>query len=437
MKTINNQQGAVMLWALITVTMFIGIALAISALSFEHFASSKRTLSNVAAISAAEAGADKCLFELNNGAACPATGSIGNATYSNTISAGGFAGEQIITSVGKYYADSAHTPSRLLSTRTIKLTVSGSPGFLYGLQSDNGLIYIANNVNIVSSIHTNGYIKMHSNAQTISPGGQTIEAFGVDPIDKCSIYDESGTGGNILGPGAIKLSPESKNHTDPVCGNNTYGPGLTVNKTAASAALPNVTTPTGLTPRLCSITEVLQPDLKYHIPSGEYDCDLVLTKPLYVLEGDVYVKNHKMTMTSRSTVIIDDAITSTPSGYVTVAVDGIVRIKDSSVVANSTGIGATIVSRDSSHDPTCLDNDPPNPSSNGAIDISGNGLSIFANFLASNGSITYHGRGSIGRIAGKCLAIDGTGTTTILDIVPPVGGTPALWTVKYYQQVFN
>jgi len=100
MKKNISQQGAIsILLAMLLLTELLVIGLGISFLMVSQIKMSGQVGQSVVAFYAAEAGAEKCLYEVRKGTAvCPATGSLDNgANYATTYN-----GSDTITSIGQF-----------------------------------------------------------------------------------------------------------------------------------------------------------------------------------------------------------------------------------------------------------------------------------------------------------------------------------------------
>jgi hypothetical protein len=174
-----RSEGIVLVGALIIMSLFMLIALAVADFSLNHFVNSQRTLQSLDALSVAEAGVDKLMLELNTaGSTYPGTGSCpaacdtaettlvantieGKATFQTSTVDDGLT--KVITATGKLYVPSTDTVPKV--TRRVKVTVFNSAPVPYPVSSGPGGLYLVNNGSITSGqVYVNGFIDLANNA---------------------------------------------------------------------------------------------------------------------------------------------------------------------------------------------------------------------------------------------------------------------------------
>jgi hypothetical protein len=428
----NEEQGIIMVGALIIMVFFMTIAVGVAEFGLSQYTSARKSVLAVSALNVAEAGADSFLYNMNQDNTYTGTNSEveffnngiqGRGTYQTTISNGAFANEKIMYSTGRVYLPaSATTPKE---TRKVKLVIRGTNPFKYAVQTGTGPFYLYGNSTLIGSFFSNSTFALQDNSVSLSG---TIMAAGDDGSTgaghPCSIY-----GSNANLSGTINVA---KN----VCITPRAGSTVTTNDpTVTAQPLPSIpaavldsVAATATCGSLTSSPFIIQsahyPDAGSGTTGG---CNVNLKKNTnYTLNGTVHI---------RGDLNIDGNVISLAEGITTdtyVIVEGKINItgNGSAIASNSNGAALIFVSNDTGDcngDKNC---------SNNAINIISNTSSFNSLFLALNGSIGYEGRGSIGSIASKSTVINGNGTITFLKI-----DTTSLdydfWDVKYYQQVFN
>lgn len=474
MRPSRNQQGMVMTSALLLMVGFMAMALTLIGFVFSHFSSARRSLIALNALEVAEAGAEDALYNINrdpgydgthppSGGSCNVDGSSGQVTFFNDATKGlgkyetciqdsVVAYEKIVYSVGRVHLPASSQPV----VRKIRLIIKGSVPFEYGIQSGNGPIYLYGNTGFSATAHSNDWIRIQDNGVSVTGG--TITVSGTDTTGEwpntCSI-DGNGsiTGGVIKVVGQLTPSP-------PNCGVSTSGSSVTENDaTIVDRPLPTIdrdVVDAGITDGNRNCNELTSPSgaepytiLKAHYNSPTRSIDGSCSYPnnpvklkqnkRYNLTGNVHIRGDLVI--DGNIITIDNSVTSPPH----ILVDGTITLKGNgvSINANTSGIGAIFAAYDTFDASACTNKNANNNTGHvsrnnleTAVDIQGNSLSLFANFLTPNGSIAYKARGSVGKIAGKCIFMNGSGLTTFIDIGGSSSGDD-LWDVKHYQQVFD
>ncbi len=440
-----NESGLILIGALFTMIFFLSISLAVASFGITHFISTKRTYTALNAISLADAGAESFMYNINQDKTYTGTGGPitlynddikGKGTFETTITNQPLNNEKIVTSIGKVYLPRNSSTPKV--TRKVKLTIRGIEPFIYSVQSGgSGPIYLYGNTNFTSgTLHSNKYIRIQDSGVTAKG---SFEAADKDPTAGYASYNCSISGNNNFQAGSIiKVRYRV---TVPNCGIGTTGSTVSENDASiVSQPLPTVDRATILssitTNAACtSITnspyEIKQAHYPDNTPSSGVNSnpncvDFSLKKnETYTLKGNVHIRGN-LTMESNS--IIADGLATTD---LYVLVEGKITVKGngSSVSSNANNVSIIFVS----YDPTDSGGDKTLPD---AITISGNSLSLVAKYFALNGSLGFKGKGSIGPIAANSIVMDGSGSTSFINI-NGVPLDPSIWDVRIYQQAYD
>jgi hypothetical protein len=440
------EKGLILVGALITLSFFLMVSVAIAGFSTSQFVSTKRSLQAFEALSLAEAGAEHFMANINQvtgytGSGGPVTffndDIRGKGTYETSIANGTLNNEKIVTSVGKIYQPRTSTTPKV--TRKVKLTIRGTEPFIYSVQGGNsGPIYFYGSTNFSSgTIFTNRYIRLQDNSVSIKG---TFKAVDKDPnIGSANCGISGGANSTSLQAGSIV---DVKYLVTPsACNIGTTGSTVTENSGLAAQPLPTIDRDgilAGITTnQACStITNAPYEIKKAHYPNntpangvdtGNSCSDFTLKKgETYTLKGNTHIRGNLTTDTNL--IQVDSSVTSD----VYVLVEGTITIKGngSAVASNANNVSVIFVSYSTID--SAGDKNQPN-----AITISGNSLSLIAKFLSINGSLGMNGKGTIGAIAGaQAVVINGAGTINFID-AGSVPLNPNLWDVRIYQQDFS
>lgn len=129
------------------------------------------------ALQLAEAGVDKAIYQINQGAAYNGESDVplGSGTFSVTVTDA--SRKKIIESTG--YVPSASSPQAKRTVRVELVTSSAAASFLYGVQVGDGGFIMGNNSSISGSIYSNGSI---SGAAGALISGDAWIAGGISPV---------------------------------------------------------------------------------------------------------------------------------------------------------------------------------------------------------------------------------------------------------------
>ena len=422
-----RQRGFILMSTVIVTAFLITLVILIAQLSMNHFASAKRNYYSVQASSAAEAGVEKFMLEINQDRNHTGSGgevtlyedSRGKTSYQTTVANGSLSNEKVITATGRYYLPGR---SSAFLTRKLKVIIRGLNPFKYGLQTGIGPLYLYGNTGLNGEVFTNSRILIQDN--TVDLQG-TIKAAGRNTANDCSIEGNGDIPDSIINVAYKVCLPT---------------PGSTVTQydsTITPQTLPGVDKNTILgnitsTASCASVNTAPYRLAQAHYPntgSGTSGgCNVSLSaNQTYTLEGDVHIRGN---LTADRNVF---KVSENLSRDIYVLVEGRINISGngSSVIPNNASYGVTFVS----YDPTNSNGDK---NSADAIEISGNSLSLNARFLNETGSFGLTGRGLIGQVAAASIVLNGSGSMTFVTNDPDAedeGGN--IWNVIYYQPVFD
>lgn len=176
-KIFKNQQGQLMIMAIIVLTLILISTLMIASGSLDLFNNSKITLQSVQAINMAEAGVDKAVASLN------AMGGSYNGEADTALSGGSYSvAISDIDPTTKKITATGYIPNKTnpKTKKTIELQVSKGIGvaFNYGVQVGEGGLDLSNSATVNGGVYSNGSISM-SNSATLN--GDVYVAGGAQP----------------------------------------------------------------------------------------------------------------------------------------------------------------------------------------------------------------------------------------------------------------
>lgn len=481
----HAQRGVVLVGILITFSVLLFIALAVAAYGVSHYSSVRRTLMDTSALDLAEAGGDNFMYQVNQTTAGACTGrnytgtsctditgqstyntcnnvqspvtvfnnpQQGKGTYTTCVTNGNFSNEKFVYATGRLYVPA--TAAQPTVTRKIRLVIRGTNPFQYALQTGTGPIYMFGNSGLTGNVFSNGYIIVQDTGVTLkgtftalqtdpeyTNGGQPCAFGGNGNILNSTIYYPQGgspsqvcvgTTGSTMAP-----SPVGSQQMPTVDRSGILG-GITQYHTCSSLVAGGT----------------ISGGYTSDGTSGGAACDLTLAKNKnYTIQGDSYIKGNFVingniltkaaSDGTDSNILVDGRITISGNGSAIVPNSGqnsaiLVSYSNADASSPTYNVGCTVVN---TGPPTCSANDIKtysngSNSTDGAINVQGNALSLNALLLAENGSLDFKGSGSIGSMAAKTMVLNGGNISAFVKISQTLTD-PNIWDVLYYEQVFH
>ena len=436
----------------------IGVALLQSAASQFRLSSDDLYADN--ALYVAEAGIEQSVHQLNQDGSFTGyataqqffddtTQGLGTFTTAVTNDAGG--NSKTITATGITYRYS--TPTNVVSTKTIKVTVVGTASSGYSVHSGPGGLILSGSADI-----TNGDVYVNG---TITLSGAAKIGTANDPLNVHVANDVCPTGANpgstypqVCTSGQPISLAQSTNIYGTVCatGQTSTGPNNNIQGgnggqgLVAGCTAPVVSPPTyDRSGQIAAVTTTASGT------SNAYTCqswpfnrtwpaNLELTGNVTIgnscnvtVKGNAYITGN-LTINGASTMTVDNSLGTTRP---VVIVDGTITVGGSAaMVANSSGTGIEFISFKSaaSCGAACTalsGNDLYNSQSQATVTIGGAVNLPGMVFQSYWGKLVLGGSGHVGAIAGQTIDLSGAGTVIFGTTLS--SGTQT-WTITSYQQ---
>lgn len=187
-RLVGDQSGVIMVGVMIVMFFFLVVSVSIAEFAIGHYSSTRRTLFNVSAMKAADAGADHFMYQINqnsgyrgttnapSGTTNSCTGYTitpielvnnveqGRVTYESCAEPGLLTNERFVNVTAKVYKPASSTTPK--STRKLRLTIKDSNTAAgYTVQTGNGGLTLSNSSNVGSGdFYINGQLVMTNNS---------------------------------------------------------------------------------------------------------------------------------------------------------------------------------------------------------------------------------------------------------------------------------
>ncbi len=460
-KSMSNQSGFLLVLTLVQGMVIITVLTGVMTLGLYNLGAAKRSTYATSATYAAEAGADRFMYEINQdddyagtNTVCPigSSGSNpvtlysnanGRATYETCVTDGTIDNEKIVYAVGKVYLPASSTVPK--SVKTVKLVVIGTPGPGYTVQTGPGGLIMSNSATITNGpVFVGGYLTMSNTARIGSAAS---------PID-VSVANMR------CPPGIGPTWPQ-------ICAMGTLNNPITINNSArvyGDVKANGQTTTTGLSnPGLTAssgVTEVTLPayDRDAHkatavnnLTSANASCDHTQTKTwaanvkitgnvtlthscIITVSGDAWITGN-LTLSNTSQIRVANGLSTRPR----IMIDGStgITLNNQTVIANnSSGIGAEFITMYStaSCNPDCASvtgSDLNTSMNQTTVNIGNQGLASGSVFYARWTALVLANGGTIGSILAQKITLGNSGNITFG--TTSGGSGDYTWDVRYYE----
>lgn len=458
----TNQQGFLLILTLIQGLVVMTALTGVMTLALYNLGAAKRSSYTMSATFAAEAGADRFMYEINQDNAyigtnttCPigASGSnpvtlynnaTGRATYENCVLDGAIAREKIVYAVGKIYVPaSSITPKAI---KTVRLVIEGTPANTYTLKTGPGGVIMSNSATITSGpIYIGGFLTMSNTARI----GSAASPVDVSVANMRCPQPINSTWPQVC-PMGTQDNPISISNQAHIYGN------VQANGQTNSSGLSN----TGLTAS-SGVAPVGLPDydrdsqkaaVSSNLTSANASCNGGQTKtwPANVkitgnatlsnscsitISGNAWITGN-LSLSNTSQIKVAPGLTTRP----VVMIDGSsgVTLSNQTVIAtNSGGVGIDFITFYSTAacNPDCSSVtgiDLNNSMDVITVNINNQGLAANSTFYARWSGLTLSNGGNIGSILAQKMILSNSGNITF-------GGTESVftstyaWDVRYYE----
>ncbi|MBW3538231.1 hypothetical protein KY386_01930 [Candidatus Parcubacteria bacterium] len=453
----SPQSGIIMIGALATMSFFMVVTLAVAEFGLSHFRSARRSLVALNALAAAEAGAERFMFEINKPGnnTYPGSGGPvvfysdavkGEATYETSVAPGSISNEKIVTSIGRIYLPAGSTEPMV--TRKVKLTITGSDPSNYAIQTGPGGLIMTNSASIgYGTVHVNGYLTM-SNSARIGSSSTPVKVLAAHvncPSGGGSTYPEQCTSGQPIS----LTSPNAHIYGEVRATNQTNGaqmsnPGLIAGSSASPVGLPThdrdaqkaaATITRSASDASCSGSQTKTWAAGTHITGGNVslanNCEITVS-------GDVWIDG-KLSLSQNSILRVANGLTASPNIMIDGAGVDALTLNNSAVVSANATVGFKFITYHSAAtcSPDCTNvtgTDLYNSRDTRTIGINNNSVAAGSIFYARWSKVRLNNGGGVGSIIGQTVELANSGNVTFA--TDGVTGD-SVWDVKRYQQVFD
>lgn len=456
----RNEQGLVLVMALVMVAALMLIGLSLISQSSSQYVLTRHTATNNNAMYTAEAGVEQSIQQLNASSSFSGYGSPqtffdapeqGFGTYTTAITPSpGNANAKVITSTGKIYKYSNHT--ELISSRTVQVTVVGTTSEGYSVMTGPGGLILSGSANITnSSVFVGGKITLTGAAKI----GTVAKPLQVDVGNKaCPSGSNPGASYPSLCTTTQAISLDwSTNIYGTVCatGQTTRGPNNNIQTgNGGQGLLVGCIAPETSTPTYDRVAHINSMTTTASANDNTYVCnqwpfdrvwpgDLRLNGNVTInsscnvtVKGNVYITG-TLNIGGAAHIKVDNSVGTTRPVFV---VDGKITVGGSAaIMANSSGAGLELISfaSNAACGATCTTitgTALKNTSTYETVSVGGAASVPGVVFNAYWGKATIGGSGNVGSAVGQTVDLSGAGTVTFGTKLSTGVST---WTISSYQ----
>lgn len=460
--TQTNQQGFLLILTLIQGLVVLTVLTGVMTLALYNLGAAKRSTYTMSATFAAEAGADRFMFEINQdknytgtNTACPigASGSnpvtlynnsSGRATYENCVQDGSITDEKIVYAVGKVYVPASSTAPK--AVKTVRLVIIGTPSNTYTIQTGPGGLVMQNSSTITTGpIYLGGFLTL-SNTARIGSAATPVDVSVANqrcPVPITSSWPQICPSGTQDNP--ITINNQARIYGDVKANGQTNGasmsnPGLTASNGVGPVTLPDYDRSTQKALAVNALTSAdascSGSQTKTWPANVKVTGDVTLTHSCSItISGNAWVTGN-IILSNSSQIKVGPGVTTIP----TIMIDGAngIQLNQQSVVAaNASGIGINFITFYSTAAcgadcSTVTGTDLYNSMNHETITIGNQGGAANSTFYARWTALTLAQGGNIGAILAQKITLDNSGNVTF------GGGASVLtsmytWDVRYYE----
>jgi hypothetical protein len=460
-KLTHRQDGFLLILTLLQGLVVMTILGGVMTLGLYNLNAAKRSLYITDANYAAEAGADRFMYEINQNTnytgtntVCPITSSgsnpvtlynnsSGRATYETCVTAGSITNEKIVYAVGKVYVPASSTTPK--STKTVRLIIEGTPAGNYSIQTGPGGLVMSNSATITTGpIYIGGYLTMSNTARI----GSAASPVAVNVANMRCPTPVDATWPQICSMGT-QNNPITINNTAHIYGDvkangqtNTSAisnPGVTATSGVSAVTLPDydrtaqknavsttITSATGS----CSGSQN-----KTWAANTKITGNVTLSNSCTItVAGNVWITGN-LNLSNTSQMKVAAGLTTAP----VIMIDGSsgVTLSNQSVVAaNAGGVGIEFITFYSTAgcSPDCSSVTGTNLNSSmnvTTVSIGNQGLAASSTFYARWTGLILSNGGNIGSILAQKITLSNSGNITFG--VGAGGASSYSWDVRYYE----
>lgn len=459
-KRHNDEQGLVMVLAITMVAALMIVGLTLMSNSTSQYFLTNLSTSNTNAIYLAEAGVEQSVQALNADSSFGGypteqvffdNASQGYGTFTVGITpASGNPDAKVITSTGKIYRYNNH--SRLISSRTVQVTVVGTTSDGYSVMTGPGGLILSGSANITnSSVYVGGTITLRGSAR-IGTNSHPVDVFAANKVCPTGTNPGPSYPSTCTSTEAISMQHSTRIYGT-VCAtgqtstgpNNNIQPGNGGQGLIAGCVAPEVSQPSyDKSAHVAAVTTTSSSTNNTYVCNSwpfnrSWPANLQLTGSTTIasscnvtINGNAYITGN-LTIGGAATIrVAESAGTTRPI----VLVDGNITVNGSAqVIANSYGTGVHFISWNSNA--SCGSNctnitgtELKNTSTFETISVGGSVSVPGVIFQSYWGKTTLSGSGNVGSAVGQTVELDGAGTVTF---GTELSSGVSTWTISSYQ----
>ncbi len=455
------QSGFLLILTLIQGLVILTILTGVMTLGLYNLGAAKRSTYITSAVYAAEAGADRSMYEINQSSSYAGTNTVcpigptgsnpvtlynntqGRATYETCVTAGSIANEKIVYAVGKVYVPAGSTTPK--STKTVRLVIEGTPSGSYTIQTGPGGLVMTNSSTITTGpIYVGGFLTMSNTARI---GSSSVPVAVSIANQRCPVPIDA-TWPQVC-PMGTQNNPITMSNQAHVYGDvkangqiNTSGlsnPGLTASSGVAEVTLPDYDRASQKAAVTSTITGAAAScngsQSKTWAANVKITGNVTLSNSCTItISGNAWITGN-LSLSNTSQLKVAAGVAATP----TVMIDGSsgITLSNQTVVAtNTAGIGVQFITfySTASCSPDCASVTGTNLNSSmnqTTVSLANQGLAASSTFYARWTALTLSNGGNIGAVLAQKITLSNSGNITF-GSSGGSGGSYS-WDVRYYE----
>ncbi len=457
----NNQSGFLLLLVLIEGLVVLTVLTGVMTLAMYNLGAAHRSTYILDATYAAEAGADRFMYEINQikpdtsiVAACPVgapsgipmtlySNSTGRATYETCFTAGTITNEKFVYSVGKVYVPATSTTPK--SIKTVRLIIEGTPVDDYTIETGPGGLVMSNSSTVSTGpIYVGGFLTM-GNTSRIGSAASPVAVSVANmrcPVPVNSSWPQ-------ICPSDTQSNPITMNNSAQVYGNvqangQTVTTGLSNPGLTSSSGVPAVTLPDyDRNSQKSAVTSTItaanascsSSQSKTWAANVKIAGNVTLTQSCSItISGNAWITGN-LDLGNSSQIKVANGI-GTPPVIMIDGSSGVSLGQQSVVAANSSGVGAEFITfySTASCSSDCSSVTGPDLNSSMAvntINLNNQGLAASSTFYARWSGLVLGQGGNIGAILAQKITLANSGNITFGSAVS--SSSSYSWDVRYYE----
>jgi len=171
MQNKQTEKGSILIGTLIIIIILIGASVSLASIVLSRSIEVKRSYSVISALSLAEAGVEKTMWEINNGStfSCTSVCTLGTGQFEVSVN-NVDSSTKMITSTGYVPKKANYRVKRVVQLKVVASPSTEGIAFNYAIQAGTGGISISGSSEITGSLYSNGNITASGSSEVKNPG---------------------------------------------------------------------------------------------------------------------------------------------------------------------------------------------------------------------------------------------------------------------------